>query len=132
MLQSRSALYTGQEGADNLVKLFVHETYRTFMDRCVTTDDIAILTKYLLDAMGGDVFEKPEIDAAMADPCIFTPFIYEREHGEFMILPVDTWDSLKLNLEAKLEEYNESNIVMNLVLFKDAMMHVTRIIRILF
>lgn len=31
-----------------------------------------------------------------------------------------------------MEEYNETNIVMNLVLFKDAMRHITRIMRILF
>lgn len=68
----------------------------------------------------------------MAEPLIFTPFIYEREHGEFQITRVTSWEMLKDNLEFKLEEYNETNIVMNLVLFKDAMMHVSRIIRILY
>jgi len=49
-----------------------------------------------------------------------------------MITRVTSWEMLKNNLEIKLEEYNETNIVMNLVLFKDAMMHVSRIIRILY
>jgi hypothetical protein len=49
-----------------------------------------------------------------------------------MIDTVETWEELKTNLELKLHEYNETNIVMNLVLFKDAMLHVCRIMRILF
>jgi len=35
-------------------------------------------------------------------------------------------------LTSKLKEYNETNIVMDLVLFKDAMIHVCRIMRILY
>jgi dynein heavy chain len=49
-----------------------------------------------------------------------------------MYLPADGWDDLKKNLEEKLEEHNETNIVMNLVLFKQAMRHVCKIIRILY
>lgn len=40
-------------------------------------------------------------------------------------------DSLKKSLEDKLAEYNESNAVMELVLFQQAMEHVTRIARII-
>ena len=47
-------------------------------------------------------------------------------------MPVKSWESLKAVLEEKLVEYNETNIVMNLVLFKDAMCHICRIVRILF
>jgi fructose-bisphosphate aldolase class 1 len=52
--------------------------------------------------------------------------------GEFQIDTVETWEVLKENLSAKLKEYNETNIVMDLVLFKDAMIHVCRIMRILY
>ena len=54
------------------------------------------------------------------------------ETGDFAIKGVKNWDDLKNALENKLEEYNETNIVMNLVLFKDAMCHVCRIIRMLY
>lgn len=67
----------------------------------------------------------------MVEPLIFEPFSAEKDTGEFAIMPVKGWDKLKDDLEEKLEEYNESNIVMNLVLFKDAMQHICRIIRIL-
>jgi hypothetical protein len=39
--------------------------------------------------------------------------------------------TLKTVLEAKLQEYNESNPMMDLVLFDDAMSHITRIARII-
>lgn len=52
--------------------------------------------------------------------------------GEFLLDTVTTWEVLKTNLTLKLKEYNETNIVMDLVLFKDAMIHVCRIMRILF
>jgi dynein heavy chain len=40
-------------------------------------------------------------------------------------------EELKLTLEEKLTEHNESKSVMNLVLFSDAMEHISRIVRIL-
>jgi dynein heavy chain len=45
--------------------------------------------------------------------------------------PVPTYESLKKALEDKLAEYNETNAVMDLVLFQQAMEHVTRISRII-
>jgi len=45
--------------------------------------------------------------------------------------PVATYDSLKKVLEEKLAEYNETNAVMDLVLFQQALEHVTRISRII-
>ncbi len=53
----------------------------------------------------------------MEEPLVYEPFSYEIKEGEFAMLPVESWDSLKNLLEEKLAEYNETNIVMNLVLF---------------
>ena len=44
---------------------------------------------------------------------------------------VTSYDELKRTLEEKLNEYNESNAVMNLVLFRQAVEHICRIMRIL-
>jgi dynein heavy chain len=44
---------------------------------------------------------------------------------------VPSYDSLKKVLEDKLAEYNETNAVMDLVLFQQALEHVTRISRII-
>jgi hypothetical protein len=45
--------------------------------------------------------------------------------------PVLSYDGLKKVLEDKLAEYNETNAVMDLVLFRQALEHVTRISRII-
>jgi dynein heavy chain len=95
-------------------------------------EDIGYLQKYAEDAFGGDVFEKSVVDSMMVEPLIYQPFIHEKETGDFAYMPTKSWDQLKDVLEEKLEEYNETNIVMNLVLFKDAMSHVCRIVRMLF
>jgi hypothetical protein len=44
---------------------------------------------------------------------------------------VSGYDVLKKTLEDKLNEYNETNAVMELVLFQQAMEHITRISRII-
>lgn len=44
---------------------------------------------------------------------------------------VPTFESLRKVLEEKLAEYNESNAVMSLVLFQQAMEHICRIARII-
>jgi len=95
-------------------------------------EDIGYLEKYLEDAFGGDVFEKSVVDSLLVEPNIFQPFTHEKEHGDFAYMPIRDWDHLKEALEEKLEEYNETNVVMNLVLFQDAMSHVCRIIRMLY
>lgn len=48
-----------------------------------------------------------------------------------MYAPLSTYDSLKKVLEEKLAEYNETNAVMDLVLFQQALEHITRISRII-
>lgn len=62
-----------------MVKLFIHEVKRVFMDRMVNEEDIVLLEKYLEGSLAGDNFEKSEIDAALTEPILFTPFIYEMQ-----------------------------------------------------
>lgn len=49
------------------------------MDRMVNEEDIVLLEKYLEGSLAGDNFEKSEIDAALTEPILFTPFIYEMQ-----------------------------------------------------
>lgn len=51
--------------------------------------------------------------------------------GNPVYAPVASYDSLKKVLEEKLAEYNDTNAVMDLVLFQQALEHVTRISRII-
>lgn len=51
--------------------------------------------------------------------------------GNPVYAPVASYDTLKKVLEEKLAEYNDTNAVMDLVLFQQALEHVTRISRII-
>ena len=57
---------------------------------------------------------------------------YDRSRDDLPIYTrAATYEALKKVLEEKLHEYNETNAVMDLVLFQQAMEHVTRISRII-
>lgn len=61
-------------------------------------------------------------------PSIFTSF---HKDGDNMYQPAPDWKTLKRALMEKLHVYNESNPAMNLELYKQAMEHVARIVRII-
>ena len=120
-----------------LIKLWVHECKRVFSDRLVFDCDIENFEGYLKKSFniltdGYIKFTEEETADIMGDSNIFTSFIslYDGEADE-AYLPVDNFDRLKKILTEKLEDYNENKAQMNLVLFKNAMMHICRICRIL-
>ena len=59
---------------------------------------------------------------------MFTNFVTTSD-GSY--LPIPSPEKLKSVLDSKLVEYNESNAIMDLVLFKQAILHITRINRII-
>jgi len=62
---------------------------------------------------------------------IFTSFITVHNGFDKSYIPITGLEQLKTTLDEKLTEYNEQKQIMNLVLFNDAMEHITRISRIL-
>jgi dynein heavy chain len=66
----------------------------------------------------------------MQEPNIFTSFISVHKGNDPVYERTDL-TQLKIVLEEKLTEYNEQNAQMNLVLFKQALEHITKICRIL-
>ena len=64
------------------------------------------------------------------EPLIFTEF-HNQPGGIPTYLGVKDFNEIQDFLNLKLEEYNESNTIMELVLFKDAVAHVCRIARII-
>jgi len=66
-----------------------------------------------------------------AEPLIYTSYVAACEGHEPSYMPIKGMDHLKGILEAKLEEYNEQIASMNLVLFDQAMEHISRIARII-
>ena len=65
-----------------------------------------------------------------SEPLIFTEF-HKQPGGIATYLGVADAATIQDVLDAKLEEYNESNTIMELVLFRDAIAHVCRIARII-
>eukprot|EP00804_Cyclotella_cryptica_P025500 CCRYP_012000-RA/>CCRYP_012000-RA protein AED:0.01 eAED:0.01 QI:1390/1/1/1/1/1/4/5322/2834 len=111
-----------------LVNLFIHETQRVYADRLVTEDEVAVFNDFLTEVvkknLGGSSLQ---IDDLFQQDNVFTNFVTTND-GSY--LPVPSLERLKFVLDSKLVEYNESNAIMDLVLFEQAILHVTRINRI--
>lgn len=113
------------------IRLWVHECDRVFRDRLINDSDAqrydefrTAVTKKYFESDGGGMAN------ILAVPNIYTSFMTFSADDEPLYNAVPGTDSLRKALEDKLAEYNESNAVMDLVLFQQAMEHVTRIARI--
>ena len=112
-----------------LVRLWVHESKRVFEDRLINYEDIARFNEHLKE--GYKFLAEDDKENALGEVNVFTSFITQHYGNDKAYVPADDMTSLKKVLEEKLTEYNETKAVMNLVLFDQAMEHITRICRIL-
>ncbi|EGD81605.1 dynein heavy chain 2 [Salpingoeca rosetta] len=115
---------------DAITRLWVHECFRVFCDRLVTERDQVEFTK-LVEEKLHEVF-----DVSLSTLCpgrevpVFADFM--REGQDPVYEDVREHDKLKTVLEEKLEDYNASgHVPMDLVLFRDAVQHVARIVRVI-
>ena len=111
-----------------LVRLFVHEAQRVFSDRLVNEKEIDVFNAAFEEVNKKVLKDSIPVDEQFAKPLIYTNFVTTTD-GAY--LPIPDMEKLKKTLDAKLLEYNESNSMMDLVLFEAAMEHVTRINRII-
>jgi len=116
-----------------LLRLWVHEAQRVFGDRLVDAADGATFTSELR-AVAKLVWKEVDQEALFAGPVLFTSFAGQPS-AEPTYLPLPTgpagMDLLSKTLIDKLEDYNTSHSIMDLVLFEQAMEHVARICRII-
>jgi len=110
-----------------LARLFIHETQRVYSDRLVTAEEIQSFDSIFKDIVKKNISNIPT-DELFDTPLVYTNFVTTTD-GAY--LPVPSMEKLKTVLDAKLNEYNETNAMMDLVLFEQAMLHITRINRIL-
>ncbi|TPX70381.1 hypothetical protein SpCBS45565_g01824 [Spizellomyces sp. 'palustris'] len=111
----------------DLVRLFLHETMRTYGDKMDETDR-SQLQKFQQEVVK-KTFDDMDQSAINAEPVIFTHFasgIGDPKYGQ-----IKEWSVLKKLLDEAQMQYDEVNAAQNLVLFEDAMSHVCRINRIL-
>ena len=113
-----------------LIKLWVHESKRVFEDRLINMEDITRFNDHLKEGYKF-LAEDDKENAIAAENNLFTSFIAAHYGNDKSYVPIDDMPALKKVLEEKLVEYNEVKAVMNLVLFDQAMEHITRICRIL-
>ena len=112
----------------NLVRLWVHECNRVYYDRLILPEDRDLYRAFLKNALKH--FDQKE-EEIMAEPLIYTSFVSKCEGHDDVYTPIRDMAQLKTVLEKKLEEYNEQIAKMNLVLFDQAMEHISRIARII-
>mmetsp|Transcript_13737 Transcript_13737/g.31794 ORF Transcript_13737/g.31794 Transcript_13737/m.31794 type:complete len:4493 (-) Transcript_13737:49-13527(-) len=110
-------------------RLWVHECERVFSDRLVTEQDLVRFGEMLADTVK-KFFDDQDAEKVNARPLVFASFVTPQENPPY--IGISDAAKLKKLLDDKLTEYNESNAVMNLVLFEQAIEHVCRITRVIF
>ena len=65
-------------------------------------------------------------EVVFAEPLIYTSFMSMAKGHEPTYAPIDDMDGLRAILEQKMDEYNENVSSMDLVLFNQAMEHITK------
>lgn len=140
---ARSDLYTTPLP---FLRLWAHECERVFGDRLTSEAERGIFQDMLTSVANHTFSSSSEdiVESLVQRPLLCTNFVGgitssgSTPGGESVGLtspmgyvPVPTLTELKTTLNGKLQEYNESNAMMDLVLFDEAMAHVTRICRII-
>lgn len=113
-----------------LLRLWLHESMRVFCDRLISQTEILRCKDIFLDIAKRTLSEE-NTDVLFAQPLIFTNFIETSLDDTPIYTCAVSMAELKRALEKKLLEYNESNAIMDLVLFENAIEHVCRIARII-
>lgn len=116
---------------DNVIKLFVHEAERIYGDRLVSAPHLKIYQGLAAEMVGKSFakFNLKKYFGATPEPLIFAQFVGgldDKLYDQFA-----NAEALQARLAEGLREYNDTNAVMDLVLFDDAMKHVCKIARII-
>ena len=130
LLNSRPA---EQRTPIQITRLWYHEVMRVFTDRLISEVEVTRCRDVIVN-VGKRFMQDDDPDVVFADPCSFTNFVNNSGgiNDELTNYKVcEDFNKLKTVLEQKLMEYNETKTIMNLVLFEQAVRHVTRITRII-
>ncbi|XP_061921125.1 dynein axonemal heavy chain 2 [Entelurus aequoreus] len=117
------------DSKQNMVRLWIHECFRVFSDRLIDQTDMEAFVTLLTEKMGALfdlVFHNICPDK---QPPVFGDFLTESGVYEDLL----DMKILKKFMETQLDEYNLTPgvVPMNLVLFRDAIEHITRVVRVI-
>ncbi|KAK1328247.1 hypothetical protein QTO34_011819 [Cnephaeus nilssonii] len=113
-----------------MVRVWRNECLRVFHDRLINEDDKELVQEYIADLV--TEYFKDDVEVVMRDPILFGDFrMALHEEEERIYEDIQDYEAAKALFQEILEEYNESNTRMDLVLFDDALEHLTRVHRII-
>jgi len=112
-----------------VVRLWAHECHRVWRDILIFDVDKEAYMNFMKTS--AKEFTDIKEEAIFEEPLLYTSYVAACSGHEAAYLPIQGMEHLKGVLEAKLEEYNEQVASMNLVLFDEAMEHISRIARII-
>ena len=117
---------------DQVYKLWLHECNRVFRDRLIYAEDQKRYDEVAFSIFDIN-FKYPTANKKddVAEPFIFVPFDDILDESDNVLVQPKSYDALRNYIEVKLEDYNNSKVRMPLVLFDDAIMHISRIARII-
>ncbi|KAM3857822.1 dynein axonemal heavy chain 2 [Diretmus argenteus] len=113
----------------SIIRLWIHECFRVFSDRLVDHSDMDAFVGLLTEKLGS-LFNLPYHNICPnKQPPVFGDFLREPHVYEDLL---DS-KSLKSFMETHLEDHNLTPgvVPMNLVLFRDAIEHITRVVRVI-
>ena len=122
---------------EQLLFLWQNEIHRVFCDRLSSQEDATLVKEVILPAVAAEHFDKEILESLAKKEGLVVDFMLaeplEEEYTDPGILRVvPDWKEVQVKCEDMLEKFNEEfpERKMDLVLFKDAIMHLTRIMRI--
>ncbi|XP_059165934.1 dynein axonemal heavy chain 10-like isoform X2 [Physella acuta] len=115
---------------EQLLRLWRNECHRVISDRLINEQDKELISKKLTSLLEENY--KSHLEYVNRDPSLFGDYRTALDEGEPRLYEdIQDYEAAKGLFQEILEEYNESNTPMNLVLFDDALEHLTRIHRVL-
>ncbi|KAA0703060.1 Dynein beta chain, ciliary [Triplophysa tibetana] len=109
---------------EDLVRLWIHESSRVYSDRFSEASDLQLFLRLQTDVVRQTSKEMHE-EAMLQEPLIYMHSTVRSEESSYR--PVSGWEQLSFILNEALDSYNELHSAMSLVLFQEAMQHVTTV-----
>jgi len=120
---------------EQLVRFWRNECMRVFSDRLINETDRTLVNDDLIPAIVKELFPGTE-EVVMKNPILFGDYRFAEPTDDEAEDPrlyedLGEYDDVKKKMDKLLEDYNMENKPMNLVLFNDALEHITKIHRII-
>ncbi|XP_058137242.1 dynein axonemal heavy chain 10 [Dasypus novemcinctus] len=113
-----------------MVRVWRNECLRVFHDRLINKTDKKLVQDHIRNLVAEHFND--DLEVVMRNPILFGDFRMALHEEEARIYEdIQDYEAAKALFQEILEEYNESNAKMNLVLFDDALEHLTRVHRII-